>query len=93
MSVNLAPCVSHPLGTDNFGRDILSRVMSGSGMTFLVAACTVLMGAVIGTIVGAFTGYFGGWLDEIIMRLNDILLSFPSILLALIFLSFLGPEQ
>ncbi len=91
MSVNLAPCVSHPLGTDNFGRDILSRVMSGSGMTFLVAACTVLMGAVIGTIVGAFTGYFGGWLDEIIMRLNDILLSFPSILLALIFLSFLGP--
>ena len=91
MSVNLAPCLSHPLGTDNFGRDILSRVMSGSGMTFAVAACTVLAGALIGTVVGAFTGYFGGWLDEIIMRINDILLSFPSILLALIFISFLGP--
>ncbi len=91
LSVNMAPCLSHPLGTDNFGRDILSRVMSGSGMTFLVALCTVAMGAVIGTIVGAFTGYFGGWLDEIIMRVNDVLLSFPSILLALIFISFLGP--
>lgn len=91
MSVNMAPCLAHPLGTDNFGRDILSRVMSGSGMTFFVAVCTVLMGAVAGTIIGAFTGYFGGWLDEIIMRINDILLSFPSILLALILLSFFGP--
>lgn len=90
-AVNLAPGLAHPMGTDNFGRDILSRVMSGSGMTFFVAVCTVLMGAVIGTIVGAFTGYFGGWLDEIIMRINDMLLSFPSILLALIFISFLGP--
>lgn len=90
-SVNLAPCLAHPLGTDNFGRDILSRVMNGSGMTFFVAICTVLMGAVLGTIIGALTGYFGGWIDEIIMRINDILLSFPSVLLALIFISFLGP--
>ena len=58
-SVNLAPCLAHPLGTDNFGRDILSRVMNGSGMTFFVAICTVLMGAVLGTIIGALTGYFG----------------------------------
>ena len=83
----------HLMGTDNFGRDILSRVMSGSGMTFFVAICTVLMGAVVGTIVGAFTGYFGGWLDEIIMRINDMLLSFPSILLALVFISILGLEN
>lgn len=90
LAVNVKPCFAHPLGTDNFGRDILSRIMNGSGMTFLVAVGTVTVGAVIGTIVGAFTGYFGGWLDEIVMRLNDMLLSFPSVLLALIFISFLG---
>lgn len=89
-AVNLAPCLAHPLGTDNFGRDILSRIMNGSGITYLVAVCTVLIGAVGGTIVGAFTGYFGGILDEIVMRLNDVLLSFPSVLLALLFISFLG---
>ena len=51
-----APCAAHPLGTDNFGRDILSRVMAGSGSTFFVAVCTVLIGCVFGTIVGALTG-------------------------------------
>ena len=90
-AVNVSPCFKHLLGTDNFGRDIFSRVMNGSGMTFLVALGTVAIGAVIGTVVGAFTGYFGGWLDEVVMRLNDMLLSFPSVLLALIFISFLGP--
>lgn len=90
-AVNVSPCIEHLLGTDNFGRDIFSRVMNGSGMTFLVAIGTVAIGALIGTIVGAFTGYFGGWIDEVVMRLNDMLLSFPSVLLALIFISFLGP--
>ena len=91
MAVNLAPCAAHPMGTDNFGRDILSRVMNGSGSTFFVAVCTVLIGGVFGTIVGAVTGYFGGWADNIIIRFNDILLSFPSILLALIFVSLMEP--
>lgn len=90
-AVNAAPSLAHPLGTDNFGRDVLSRVMNGSGMTFLVALGTVLIGAVLGTIIGALTGYFGGIVDELVMRLNDMLLSFPSVLLALIFISFLGP--
>lgn len=89
-AVMLPPCPEHLLGTDNFGRDILSRVMNGCGMTFLVSVGTVLIGAAVGTLVGALTGYFGGWLDEVIMRLNDMLLSFPSVLLALIFISFLG---
>lgn len=89
-AMNAAPCAAHPLGTDNFGRDILSRVMNGSGITYVVALSTVAIGAVFGTIIGAFTGYFGGWLDEVIMRLNDVILSFPSVLLALIFISFLG---
>lgn len=93
LAVNMAPCAAHPMGTDNFGRDILSRVMNGSGSTFFVAVCTVLIGAVCGTIVGAVTGYFGGWLDNVIMRFNDILLSFPSILLALIFVSLMEPGR
>ena len=78
------------MGTDNFGRDVLSRVMSGCGTTFFIGMCTVVIGAVFGTIVGAVTGYFGGILDAVIMRINDVLLSFPSVLLALIFISFLG---
>lgn len=92
-AVNLSPCLPHLMGTDNFGRDILSRVMNGCGSTFFVAVCTVLIGGVIGTLIGAVTGYFGGWLDDVVMRFNDILLSFPSILLALIFISLLGPGR
>lgn len=92
-AVNLAPGLLHPMGTDNFGRDILSRVMNGCGNTFFVAVCTVGIGGVFGTILGAVTGYFGGVLDNVVMRVNDILLSFPSVLLALIFISFLGPGK
>ena len=89
-AVNLPPSILHLMGTDNFGRDILSRVMNGSGSTFFVAVCTVGIGAVFGTILGAVTGYFGGWIDNVIMRVCDIILSFPSVLLALIFISVLG---
>lgn len=82
---------SHILGCDNFGRDIFSRIIKGSGTTLLVAAGTVLIGSVIGTMIGAATGYYGGWLDEILMRINDAVFAFPSILLALVFISLLGP--
>lgn len=84
------PSWKHPFGTDNFGRDIYSRVMDGAATTFIIAAVTVLIGALIGTAVGAFTGYFGGPVDEILMRLNDCLASFPSILLALVVVSVLN---
>ena len=81
--------LSHPLGCDNFGRDILSRVMKGAGTTFLVALGTVLIGTVFGVLIGAFTGYFGGTIDEILMRIIDAVFAFPSILLALVFISLL----
>lgn len=81
---------SHPMGCDNFGRDVLSRVMKGAGTTLGVAVGTVLIGTVFGTVLGAFTGYFGGALDEILMRINDAIFAFPSILLALVFISLLG---
>ena len=87
---NMPPSFRHWFGTDNFGRDILSRVMDGSKTTFLIAICTIIIGCVAGSFIGAVTGYFGGLFDTIIMRLNDILLSFPSMLLGLVIISFLG---
>ncbi len=87
------PSLYHLLGTDNFGRDIFSRVLVGAGATFVIAMSTVVIGAVVGVVVGALTGYFGGWVDEGLMRLNDALASFPSILLALVILSLTGPGK
>lgn len=90
MAKNQAPSLSHWFGTDYMGRDILSRVMDGAGTTFFVGLATVSIGAVFGSFIGAVTGYFGGIIDEIIMRINDCVASFPSILLALVFVSVIG---
>lgn len=87
------PSLAHLLGTDNFGRDIFSRVLAGAGNTLFIAAAVVLIGAAAGAVVGALTGYFGGWLDEALMRLGDTILAFPSLLLALVLISLLGPGK
>lgn len=84
-----APSIRHWFGTDNFGRDIFVRVVEGVRSTFLISIFTVVCGAVVGTAIGAFTGYYGGIIDEILMRFNDSLASFPSILLALVVVSIL----
>ena len=88
-----SPSFSHIMGTDNFGRDIFSRVLKGISMTGLVAVSTVAIGGSIGTITGAVTGYYGGLVDEIVMRINDALNGFPSILIALIIVSIIGPGK
>lgn len=83
----------HIMGCDNFGRDIFSRVMAGTKITIFIAIGTNIIGLFFGIIIGALTGYYGGILDEILMRFNDAVLAFPSILLALVFLSAFGPGQ
>ena len=84
------PSLAHFFGTDNFGRDIFSRVIQGAGATFLIAAAAVAIGLVVGLIVGGLTGYYGGVLDEVLMRVADSILAFPSILLALVMIAILG---
>jgi peptide/nickel transport system permease protein len=87
------PSLAHWMGTDNFGRDIFSRVLKGAGATASIALATLAIGAVCGCLVGALTGYFGGPVDEVLMRLNDALTAFPSILLALVVISLLEPGR
>lgn len=85
-----APSFRHLFGTDNFGRDIFSRVMKGMGTTILISSLVVLFSGSFGILIGALTGYFGGLLDEVVMRITDAVNGFPSILLALVMLSILG---
>ncbi|APZ52908.1 ABC transporter permease [Salipiger abyssi] len=83
---------AHPLGTDEVGRDILSRLIHGSRMTLMVATTAVVLGGVVGTILGILAGYKGGIVDRILMRLVDIQLAIPLMLLALLVVAALGPS-
>jgi peptide/nickel transport system permease protein len=87
------PSVSHPLGTDNFGRNVLFRVIAGSRHTIALAVCTVTGAAALGCALGLFAGYSGGLRGEIVMRLMDAINSFPGILLALVMVALLGNSQ
>ncbi|MCR4728796.1 MAG: ABC transporter permease [Lachnospiraceae bacterium] len=82
--------LKHIMGCDQFGRDVFSRVLVGVKETMIVAGAVVLIGVFFGTVVGTLTGYFGGWIDEILMRLNDAVLAFPSVLLALLVIGLYG---
>lgn len=73
----------HPLGTDQLGRDTLSRVLYGARVALFIGLCTVLLTAIVGGLLGLLAGFFGGWLGQALMRLCDVQLSFPFILLAL----------
>ncbi|MCR5584152.1 MAG: ABC transporter permease [Lachnospiraceae bacterium] len=90
MLKNKAPSLLHPFGTDNFGRDILSRVMQGASLSFLIAVAVVGTGTVVGTVIGALTGYFGGVVDAVLMRVNDALSAFPGVLMALVIIAVIG---
>ncbi len=86
-----APSAAHPLGTDQFGRDLLSRVMRGAAASLVVGAVAVGIGMGAGVVVGTLGGYFGGWIDEALMRLMDAVYGFPAVLSALLVTAVFGP--
>ncbi len=84
------PSAMHILGTDNFGRDLFSRVMEGAGTSFLIAVMVVVIGCAAGILIGSLCGYFGGLADIILMHICDTITAFPAILLALVIISITG---
>jgi len=86
----LMPCLAHPLGTDNFGRDLLSRIIYGGRISLLVAIMSVAISLVCGGFLGATAGYFGGRYESIVMRIMDIIMAIPAFLLAVSISSMLG---
>jgi peptide/nickel transport system permease protein len=87
----LPPGPEHWLGTDDQGRDILSRLIYGSRLTLQVVLLVAIIAAPIGLLVGTVAGYAGGWVDAVLMRITDIFLAFPKLVLALAFVAALGP--
>jgi len=87
----LPPSAAHWMGTDDQGRDILSRLIHGSRITLFVVVLVAVLAAPIGLIVGTVAGYRGGWIDAALMRVTDIFLAFPRLILALAFVAALGP--
>jgi peptide/nickel transport system permease protein len=86
------PSRAHPMGTDRLGRDLLARVMFGARSSLSIGFMVVAIGVTIGMPLGAIAGYFGGWVEEVIMRLTDVFLAFPGLLLAIAIAAALGPS-
>jgi len=92
LSIRLqTPSSTHWLGTDELGRDVFSRLVFGARITLYIAALTAVIAAPIGLLVGTTAGYVGGWVDTVLMRIVDVFLAFPSLILALSFVAALGP--
>lgn len=86
------PSAAFPLGTDEFGRDVLSRILHGARPTLVLAVLSTLLGVSLGTAVGLISGYYGGHVDEVLMRVMDGFMSFPALILAMLILTMLGPD-
>lgn len=91
-AINKGPGGLYPLGTDHLGRDILSRLIYGSRTILLLAPISVLCSVALGTLLGLIGGYYGGLIDEVVMRILDAIMAFPTILLYLIIISAIGPS-
>jgi peptide/nickel transport system permease protein len=85
-----APSSTHPFGTDKFGRDILTRVVYATRLDLSIAASVGLSAFVIGSLIGGLAGYYGGWVDDIVMRVVDVLFAFPAFILAMAITGMLG---
>jgi peptide/nickel transport system permease protein len=88
----IPPTWAHPFGTDDLGRDLFSRVIYGARTTLQTGVVVVLIAATCGSLIGLIAGYYGGWVDTVLMRIVDIMLAFPYILLALAIVASLGPS-
>ena len=87
------PSPAHWLGTDEWGRDVLSRLLFGAGVSMAISSFTVLAAVAVGTLLGCAAGYFGGWFERIAMALLDALLAFPSLIMALGMMAVFGPSR
>lgn len=87
-----SPGIGHPLGTDDLGRDVLTRILYGARISLLVGFVAVGIATLIGILLGSLAGYYGGWIDSVIMRFVDVMLCFPSFFLILAVIAFLEPS-
>jgi peptide/nickel transport system permease protein len=87
-----APSSAHWFGTDELGRDVLSRVLSGARVTLPLSVLLVILAMIIGSVIGAAAGFFGGWVDNVLMRVADLFFAFPGIILAMAVAAALGPQ-
>jgi peptide/nickel transport system permease protein len=85
-----APSSTHPFGTDKFGRDVLTRVVYATRLDLTIAASVALSAFVIGSLIGGLAGYYGGWMDDIVMRVVDVMFAFPAFILAMAITGVLG---
>jgi peptide/nickel transport system permease protein len=92
-AVNAPPSSGHPLGTDDIGRDLLARIVHGSRLILTLAPLSVLCALLVGSTLGLAAGYFGGLVDEVVMRVLDAMMAFPTILLYMIIIAALGPSS
>ena len=84
------PSVEHFLGTDSAGRDVWARLLFGSRVTLVIAACALIIGVLIGTAIGMVSGYFGGWVDNVLMRFTELIMTFPTLFALIILVAILG---
>lgn len=88
-----APSVAHPFGTDNFGRDVLTRVLYGAGIDLRIGVLAVIFPFLFGSLAGAVAGYSGGWVDGVVMRTVDVITAVPFLVLVIAVVAFLGPGE
>ena len=91
MERHQAPSFKHWMGTDDFGRDVLSRALVGSRVSLLVGICSISAAMVLGVLLGVYSGFKGGWIDQVLTKVIDSLMTFPSLILGILVVSALGP--
>ncbi len=88
-----SPSLSHPFGTDNYGRDVLTRVLHGAAIDLRIGALAVVFPFLFGALAGAAAGYYGGWVDTVVMRTVDVITAVPFLVLVIAIVAFLGPGE